>query len=137
MSKKKRKKEECKSQVACWKVRTMQDSEDRPQRRSTLVTRELARLDIDITCSQRSKLCGTRLPHGRWSRLHPLLVWEEQGRTPPLWCRFHDQNFPATKLLNLPIGHSDRLMSLGPPTKTTSLPLSSVCTRQLCWLKLE
>ena len=34
--------------VACWNVRTMQDSEDRPQRRSALVARELVRLDIHI-----------------------------------------------------------------------------------------
>ena len=32
--------------VACWNVRTMQDSDDRPERRSALVARELARLDI-------------------------------------------------------------------------------------------
>ena len=35
--------------VACWNIRTMQDSEYRPQRRSALVARELARLDIDST----------------------------------------------------------------------------------------
>ena len=28
--------------VACWNIRTMQDSEDRPQRRSALVARELS-----------------------------------------------------------------------------------------------
>ena len=34
--------------VACWSICTMQDSEGRPQRRSALVGRELARLHIDI-----------------------------------------------------------------------------------------
>ena len=34
--------------VACWNIRTLQDSEDRPQRRLALMTRKLARLDIDI-----------------------------------------------------------------------------------------
>ena len=43
-----RKKKIADLKVACWGVRTMQDSEDRPQRRSALVARELARLDIDI-----------------------------------------------------------------------------------------
>ena len=43
-----RKKKTANLKVACWSIRTMQDSEDRPQRRSALVARELARLDIDI-----------------------------------------------------------------------------------------
>ena len=37
--------------VACCNVCTMQDSEDRPQRRSALVARELARLNIDIAAA--------------------------------------------------------------------------------------
>ena len=44
-----RKKKTANLKVACWKIRTMQDSEYRPQRRSALVARELARLDIDST----------------------------------------------------------------------------------------
>ena len=44
-----RKKKTANLKVACWNIRTMQDSEDRPQRRSALVARELAWLDIDIT----------------------------------------------------------------------------------------
>ena len=43
-----RKKKTANLKVACWNVRTMQDSEDLPQRRSALVARELARLDIDV-----------------------------------------------------------------------------------------
>ena len=43
-----RKKKIANLKVACWNVRTMQDSEDLPQRRSALVARELARLDIDV-----------------------------------------------------------------------------------------
>ena len=34
--------------VAHWNIRTMQHSEDRPQRRSALAARELVRPDIDI-----------------------------------------------------------------------------------------
>ena len=43
-----RKKKTAHLKVACWNICTMQDSEDRPQRRSALVARELARLNIDI-----------------------------------------------------------------------------------------
>ena len=66
--------------------RTMQDSEDRPQRRSALVARELPRLQ------------GS---HRRWGRLYPLLVWEEQGRALPLWCRLHDKNVHCQKIAEL------------------------------------
>ena len=34
--------------VACWNIRTMQDSKDCPQGCSALVVNDLARLDIDI-----------------------------------------------------------------------------------------
>ena len=50
-------------------------------------------------CCQRSTVYRTRLPHGGWSRLYPLLVWEEQGRC--LWCRLHDQNFYNPKITEL------------------------------------
>ena len=43
-----RKKKTANLKVACWNVRIMQDSEDRPQRPSALVARELARPDINI-----------------------------------------------------------------------------------------
>ena len=47
-SKKYERKKTANLKVACWNVRTMQDSENRPQRRSALFAKELARLDIDI-----------------------------------------------------------------------------------------
>ena len=34
--------------VACRNIRILHDSEDRPQRRSALVARELVRRDIDV-----------------------------------------------------------------------------------------
>ena len=46
-----RKKKKASFKVACWNVRTTQDSEDRPQRRSALVAMELARLDIDTAAA--------------------------------------------------------------------------------------
>ena len=42
-----RKKKTANLKVACWNVRTVRNSADHPQRRSALVARELARLDID------------------------------------------------------------------------------------------
>ena len=44
--------------VACWNIRTMQDSDDsyHPQRRSALVARELGRLDIDIAALSEVRL---------------------------------------------------------------------------------
>ena len=43
-----RKKKTASLKVACWNIRTMQDSEDRPQQHSAFVARKLALLDIDI-----------------------------------------------------------------------------------------
>ena len=43
-----KKKKTASLKVACWNIRTMQDSGDRPQRRSAFVAGKLARLDIDI-----------------------------------------------------------------------------------------
>ena len=61
------------------------------------MARELAWLDIDIAAL--SKVCFAEQgpPHGEWSRLYPLLVWEEQGCAPPFWYLFHDQNFHCQK----------------------------------------
>ena len=78
--------------VICWNVRTMQYSEDRPQRRSALMARELTRLDIDIAALSEERFVeqGFLREDGVG---YTVLVWEEQGRAPPLWCRLHDQNF--------------------------------------------
>ena len=53
-----RKKKTGKLKVACWNIRTMRDSEDRPQRRPSLVARERARLDIDITALSEVRFAG-------------------------------------------------------------------------------
>ena len=57
-----RKKKTANLKVACWNMRTMQNSIDRPQRHSALVARELARLDIniatlsDVRCAEQGSL---------------------------------------------------------------------------------
>ena len=70
-------------ELACWDVRTMQDSEDRPQRRSALVARELAQLDIDIAALSEERFVeqGFLREDGVG---YTVLVWEEQGRARPL-----------------------------------------------------
>ena len=93
----------------------MQDSEDRPQRRSAFVAGKLARLDIDIA----------PLIEVRFAR-QGSLTEDEAGYT-LLWsgknkdeCHLSGVGFMiktaiARKLQNLPVGHSDRIMSLRIP----------------------
>ena len=80
-------------------MRTMQESKDRAQRRLALVARELARLDFDIAALSEVRFAeqGSLREDGAG----PLLVWEEQGRAPPLWCRHHGQNFHRQKIAEL------------------------------------
>ena len=73
----------------------MQDSEDRPQRRSALVARELARLDIDIAA-------------------HSEVRFTEQGSLREDGAGYTSSGFGfmiktsiARKLQNLPVGHSE------------------------------
>ena len=63
----------------------MQDSEDRPQRHSALVARELARLDIDIAA----------LSEVRFAEQGSL---REDGAG---WCRLHYQNCYCQKIAEL------------------------------------
>ena len=54
--------------LACWNVRTMMDSDanERPQRRSALVARELSRLDIDVAALSEVRFAdqGSLIEHG-------------------------------------------------------------------------
>ena len=68
--KNKRKKKTANLKVARSNVRTMRDSEDRPQRRSALVARELAWLDINTAAL--SEVCFTE---------HGSLMEDEAGYT--------------------------------------------------------
>ena len=95
----------------------MQDSNDsdRPQRRSALVARELARLDIDIAALSEVRFAeqGSLNEHGAGYSL----FWSGKGKEDRRLSGvgFMIKNSIASKLPSLPVGHSDRLMSLRLP----------------------
>ena len=93
----------------------MQDSKDRPQRRSALVARELARLDIDIAALSEIRFAE----QGSLSEniAGYTLFWPGKNKDER---RLSGVGFMikisiARKLQNLPVGHSDRIMSLRLP----------------------
>ena len=95
----------------------MQDSEDRPQPRSALVARELARLDIDIAALSKVRFAekGSLRKAGEGY----TLFWSGKNKDER---RLSDVGFMiktsiARKLQNLPVGHSDRIMSLRLPVQ--------------------
>ena len=115
----------------------MQDSEDRPQRRSALVATELARLDIDTAALSKTRLAGQgSLPEDGAGY---TVFWSGKNKDEHRLSSvgFMIKNSIARKLKVLSISHSNHLMSLRLPIQETTLPLSSVCTHQLCRLKLE
>eukprot|EP00058_Branchiostoma_floridae_P011910 XP_002597398.1 hypothetical protein BRAFLDRAFT_69317 [Branchiostoma floridae] len=107
----------------------MQDSDesDRPQRRTALVARELAKLDIDIAAISEVRFAeqGSLTEHGAGYTLY----WSGKGRDERRLSGvgFMIKNSIANKLQNLPVGHSDRLMSLRLPLQDNqSVTLISV-----------
>ena len=96
----------------------MQDSEDRPQPHSALVARELARLDIDITVL-------SRVPFVEQGSLRAdgagyILFWsgKNKDKRHPTGVGFMIKTSIARKLQNLPVGHSECIMYLGPVSYT-------------------
>ncbi|WP_419609853.1 endonuclease/exonuclease/phosphatase family protein, partial [Thiolapillus sp.] len=110
-----RKKKTANLKVACWNIRTMQDSEDRPQRRSALVARELARLDIDIAALSEVRFAeqGSLREDGAGYTLFWSGKNKDERRLSGVG--FMIKTSIARKLQNLPVGHSDRIMSLRLP----------------------
>ena len=102
---------------ACWNVRTMMDSEDneRPQRCSALVAKELTRLNIDIAALSEVRFAdqGSLTEHGTGYTLY----WS--GKTKEERCLsgvgFMMKTQIANTLHSLPIGHFHRLMSFRLP----------------------
>ncbi|WP_419636958.1 endonuclease/exonuclease/phosphatase family protein, partial [Thiolapillus sp.] len=93
----------------------MQDSEDRPQRRSALVARELARLDIDIAALSEVRFAeqGSLREDGAGYTLFWSGKNKDERRLSGVG--FMIKTSIARKLQNLPVGHSDRIMSLRLP----------------------
>lgn len=95
----------------------MQDSEntDRPQRRSALVARELALLDIDIAAVSEVRFAeqGSLVEHGAGY----TLFWSGKAKDDIRLSGvgFMINNSITKKLESLPVGHSDRLMFLRLP----------------------
>ena len=115
----------------------MQDSEDRPQRRSALIARELARLDIDIAVVSEVRFAEqgslTEDVAG-----YTLLRSEKNKNERRLSdVGFMIKTFIASKQQNLPISHSDHLMSLRLPIQHNKFATVFMCMHQLCRLKLE
>ena len=115
--KKNERKKTANHKVACWNVRTMQESEDRPQRSTALVARELARLDIDIAAFSKVRVAeqGSLREDGAGY----TLFWSGKNKDERRLSRvgFKIKTSIARKLQNLPVGHSDRIMSLRLPVQ--------------------
>ncbi|XP_076442022.1 uncharacterized protein LOC143281001 [Babylonia areolata] len=95
----------------------MQDSDDsdRPQRRSALVARELAQLDIDIAALSEIRFTeqGSLTEEGAGYTLYWSGKSKEGRRLSGVG--FTIKSSIASKLHSLPVGHSDRIMSLRLP----------------------
>ncbi|GAB1598787.1 hypothetical protein Ahia01_000155900, partial [Argonauta hians] len=105
--------------LASWNVRTMLDSNSgsRPQRRSALVARELSRLGIDIAA-----LSEVRFPDEgslREQGAGYTLFWSGRPATERRLSGvgFMIRSNIASRLENMPTGHSDRIMSLRLPLR--------------------
>ena len=93
----------------------MQDSEDRPQRRLALVARELAQLHIDIVAL--SEVRFVEQGSFREDGAGYTLFWSGKNKNERRLSgvRFMIKTSIARKLQNLPVGHSDRIISLRLP----------------------
>ena len=93
----------------------MQDSEDHPQQRSALVARELAWLDINTAAL--SEVCFTEHGSLMEDEAGYTLCWSGKNKDECLLSAvgFMIKTSIARKLQNLPIGNSDRIMSLRLP----------------------
>ena len=90
----------------------MQDSEDRPQRRSSLEARELAWLGIDIAAFSKVPfaLQGSHTEGGAGYFLFWSGKKKDESRLSGVGFMF--KTSIARKLQNLPVGHSDHIIFL-------------------------
>ena len=108
------------------------------QRRSALVARELARLDIDIAALSEVRFAeqGSRRKDGAGYTL--FCSGKNKNERHLSGVGFMIKTSITRKLQNLPVGHSDHIMSLRLPIQDKKFAtVLSVCTHLLCRLKLE
>ncbi|KAL0153663.1 hypothetical protein M9458_051028 [Cirrhinus mrigala] len=105
--------------VACWNIRTMLDTagSGRPEQRSALIAHELRRLNIDIAA-----LSEVRLPdEGSLQELGVgyILYWSGRPASERKLSgvAFMVKTSIASKMENLPTGHSDRIISMRLPLR--------------------
>ena len=125
-------------ELACWNVRTMQDSEDRPQRRSALVVRELPRLDIDIAALSEKRFAEQGFLGE--DRVGYTLFWSGKSKNEHRHSGvcFMIKTSIARQLQNLSVGHSDRIITLRLAVQDKQVcHCLAVCAHLLCRLNLE
>ena len=98
--------------VGCWNVRTLQDNDAAPERKTALVSLELQRYDVDIAV-----LCETRLPGNsqlREERGGYDFFWSGKAENEPRQSGvgFAIKSKLANSLSSLPKGISDRVATL-------------------------
>ena len=107
--------------VACWNIRTMQDAGDHPKRLSALVARELARPVIDIAVLSEVRFAeqGSLREDGAGD----TLFWSGKNKDEHrlTGVGFMMKTSITRKLQNLPVGHSDRIMSLRLPIRDNKI----------------
>ncbi|XP_023815252.1 uncharacterized protein LOC111948070 [Oryzias latipes] len=103
--------------VACWNIRTMLDAGSRPERRSALIAHELSRLSIDIAALSEVRFPGEGSL--RENSAGYTLFWSGRPETERRLSGvgFFVRNSIASKLENLPTGHSDRIISMRLPLR--------------------
>lgn len=98
--------------IGCWNVRTLQDNDAAPERKTALVSLELQRYDVDIAV-----LCETRLPGNSQLREEKGgydFFWSGKAENEPrqLGVGFAIKSKLAKSLSSLPKGISDRVATL-------------------------
>ena len=72
-----------KFKVASWNVQTLLDGDNHPERRTALITKELARYSVDIAALQETRLEGQGQTQGEYA--HNFLDWKT-SRMQRSWC---------------------------------------------------
>ena len=104
-----------KLKLANWNVRTLLDDVNRPVRRTAMVAQALASYDVDVAALSETRLAG----EGSLTEVGQGYTFYWKG-VPEGRARIHGVGFAiksdlVKSLTELPIGHSERLMSLRIP----------------------